>query len=86
MENRVTNFIGYAATVVGTCLMLPQIGQAWKTRRMVDVSFLMVLLYSLNCLLWLIYGVRLRSRPVIIANGIGLVISIVQILFKAQFG
>jgi len=85
VENRLTNLVGYAATLVGTCLMLPQVWQAWETRRMVDVSFAMVILYFANCLLWFIYGLRLKAKPVVIANGIGLIVSVVQIFFKTQF-
>lgn len=80
-----TNVIGYTATVVGTCLMLPQIIKSWKTRSVGDLSLGMVTLYFFNCLLWLTYGILIVAVPVIIANGIGLVISIVQVGLKLKY-
>lgn len=80
-----TDIVGYAATVVGTCLMLPQIIKSWRTRSVGDLSLGMVVLYFFNCLLWLIYGVLLGAMPVIIANAIGLVISIIQLGLKLRY-
>ena len=80
-----TNIIGYTATVIGTCLMLPQIIKSWKTRSVGDLSLGMVILYFFNCLLWLTYGVLIGAMPVIIANGVGLVISIVQVVLKVRY-
>ena len=84
--NHLTNLIGYVATAVGTCLMLPQIIKALETQRMADVAFGTVVLYFFNCLLWLIYGLRLGARPVIFANSIGLVVSVLQVFLKMKFG
>jgi MtN3 and saliva related transmembrane protein len=85
MTSIFTNIVGYAATVVGTCLMLPQIIKSWKTRSVRDLSFGMVVLYFFNCLLWLTYGILLGAPPVVIANGIGLLISIVQVGLKMKY-
>ena len=79
-----TTIIGYIATVVGTCLMLPQVIKLWKTRSAKDLSLGMVFLYFFNCLLWLIYGILIVAAPVIIANGIGLAISIVQVILELK--
>ena len=80
-----TDLIGYAATVVGTCFMLPQIAKSWKTRSVSDLSMGMVVLFFFNCILWLSYGILISAMPVIIANGIGLVISIVQSILKLKY-
>jgi len=86
VKNRTTSLVGYSATVVGTCLMIPQILQALRTGRMADVSLAMVILYFINCLLWLLYGLRLRAKPITIANSIGIVIAIVQVILKLRLG
>lgn len=45
------DIVGYAATVIGTSLMLPQLVRSWKTKRMNDVSSGTLALYFLNCAL-----------------------------------
>lgn len=85
MELTLTDTVGYIASVVGTMLMLPQVWKAWKTKRVEDLSFGMVILYFFNCLLWLLYGLLLEARPLILANGIALIISIVQIILKLKY-
>lgn len=89
MDNSTRIFLadsaGYCGAVVGTFLMLPQILKTWKTKQMEDVSHATVILYVFNCLFWLIYGLGYSAAPVIIANGIALVISIVQVRFKVKF-
>jgi len=81
----IADVIGYIAAVVGTLLMLPQVIKIWKTKKVRDLAFGMVLLYFLNCLLWLLYGVMISASPVIIANFIALIISIIQLAFKVKY-
>lgn len=81
-----TNVIGYIAVVVGTSLMLPQVVKLWRTKRAADLSLGMTVLYFFNCSLWLIYGLLISATPMIVANGIGLVISVVQVTLKLKYG
>ena len=81
-----TNLIGYVATVIGTFLMLPQVIQSLRTKKAGDVSMGMVVLYVLNCLSWLVYGILLGATPLLIANGMGLVISLIQLALKLKYG
>jgi MtN3 and saliva related transmembrane protein len=86
VQNLITNIIGYTATVIGTSIMVPQIIKALKTKRMDDVSSGMVWLYFFNCLLWLTYGLLIGATPVAVANGIGLIVGLVQVWLKLRFG
>ena len=80
-----TNIVGYAATVVGTCFMLPQLVKSWKTKSVADLSMGMVVLFFFNCLLWLLYGILIGAAPVITANSIGLATSILQLFLKLKY-
>ena len=82
----ITDLIGYAAVVVGTSLMLPQVVKSFRTKKMGDVSLGTVALYFFNCLLWLIYSWLIRAWPPVVANAIGLAISVVQIRLKMLYG
>lgn len=84
-ESIFVNIIGYSAAVVGTSLMLPQVAKSWKTKSVGDLSFGMTVLYFFNCLLWLSYGVLIAAMPVIVANSIALVISIVQLGLQLRY-
>jgi len=81
----VTNIIGYTGAVVGTFLMVPQIVKSWKTKKVSDLSWGMVVLYFVNCMLWLTYGLLIASMPVAVANGVALIVSIVQIVLKTKY-
>jgi MtN3 and saliva related transmembrane protein len=85
MYSPLATLIGYIAAVVGTCIMIPQIVKFIRTKRADDVSMGMAVLYFFNCALWLIYGCLIVAPPVILANGIGLLISIVQIFLKRRY-
>jgi MtN3 and saliva related transmembrane protein len=77
--------IGFAATIVGTTIMLPQIYKSIKTKSVSDISWGMLVLYFLNCLLWMIYGFLILAIPLILTNGIALCISILQITLKIRY-
>ena len=82
----ITDLVGYVAVVVGTSLMVPQVVKSFRTKKMDDVSFGTVALYFFNCLLWLIYSWMIRAWPPVIANAMGLAISVVQIRLKMLYG
>lgn len=85
MNNVLINIIGYSAAVVGTSLMLPQVYKSYKTKSVSDLSWLMLVLYFLNCVLWLTYGILINALHVILTNAIALIISVVQILLKKRY-
>ena len=85
MFSIITNIIGYSAAVVGTMLMLPQVYKSWKTKKVEDIALGMVILYFLNCVLWLAYGLLIFAYPVIVANSIALVISVIQLFLKIKY-
>ncbi len=81
----VTSLIGYAAVAAGATFMLPQVVKSWKTKKVADLSVVSVVLYLANSILWFTYGVLIAARPVIIANALALVISIVQAFLKFRY-
>lgn len=81
----IAEIIGYIGVVVGTSLMLPQVIRILKTRKVLDLSLGMTLLYFFNCLLWLVYGVLISATPIIVGNAIALIISITLIALKLKY-
>jgi MtN3 and saliva related transmembrane protein len=80
-----TLLIGYAAVGVGATFMLPQVLKSWKTKRVDDLSLVSVILYFANSVLWLAYGFLIAAWPVIVANALALIISIVQGFLKLKY-
>ena len=85
MEGIITNVVGYSAAVVGTVLMLPQVVKSVKTKQVKNLSYLMVVLYFLNCLLWATYGILIWAIPIILCNFIALLISIFLLALKVRY-
>ena len=77
--------VGSAATIVGTVLMLPQVYHSFKTKKVDDISWAMIIAYCLNCALWLTYGMLIAAVPIIITNAIAFCISIVQLILKRKY-
>lgn len=85
MTNILINIIGYSAAVIGTSLMLPQVFKSYRTKSVTDLSWGMLVLYFLNCALWLVYGILISASHLILTNAIALVISIFQVLLKLRY-
>ncbi|MBR9693409.1 glutathione synthetase [Candidatus Woesearchaeota archaeon] len=85
MEHLFAEIIGYAATVVGISLMLPQLTKILKTKKVRDLSWGMLSLYVANCVLWFAYGVMIVSWPVTIANFVCTLIGILQLFLKWKY-
>jgi len=79
------DMVGYAATVVGTSMMLPQLARSWQTKHMRDVAFGTIVLFLFNCALWLAYGLMIVATPMVVANAIGFVIGLVLLALKLRF-
>ena len=81
----ITEIVGYIAAVFGTALMLPQVYKSYKTKRVNDISIVMLIVYIINCSLWEIYGILIHSKPVIVCNVLALIIGILQTYLKFKF-
>jgi MtN3 and saliva related transmembrane protein len=79
------NLLGFVAGTLTTLSFLPQVHKAWTTRSCNDLSLGMLLAFGAGVLLWLIYGLRLRAAPIIVANAVTLVLILVLIALKARF-
>ena len=65
-----TEFIGYIAALLTTLSFLPQVIKTLKTRDTSGISLLMYSMFVLGVALWLIYGMLIGNRVIVIANSI----------------
>ncbi len=85
MHNLITEIIGYTAAAIGTVLMLPQVIKSARSHRVDDISNVMVVIYVVNCILWLAYGLLLKAGPLIVCNAVALVIGFFQWYLKIKY-
>lgn len=81
-----TDWLGFLAGVFTTAAFVPQALQVWRTRSTKDVSLGMYVVFVIGVVLWLLYGLRLGSLPVIAANAVTLLLAAFVLLMKLRHG
>ncbi len=81
----IADVFGYAGMVTGVSFMLPQVYMTYKTKSVEDISWGMLVVFFLNCIFWLIYGHLSGAFPVVITNGIALLVTTLQISLKILY-
>jgi len=77
--------LGLAAGTLTTIAFVPQVLKIWISKSAEDVSTLMFAVFSLGVLLWLAYGLALGAMPIVIANVVTLVLSILVMALKHRY-
>ena len=62
------DFFGFSAALLTTIAFLPQLYKTWKTKSAGDVSLVMLILFITGLLCWIIYGIKIDSIPILVAN------------------
>lgn len=78
--------LGFAAGTLTTVAFIPQLTKAWRSKSTGDLSWGMLVTFSTGVLLWLIYGIRIDSLPVILANSVTLVLQAGIVFLKIKHG
>ena len=86
MSRETSELIGYVAAVLTTIAFFPQAWHTFRSRRAQGVSREMYALLCLGITLWLVYGIALGAWPVIIANGVTLVMALFILGMKVRYG
>jgi MtN3 and saliva related transmembrane protein len=60
--------LGLVAGAFTTAAFVPQVLRTWRLKSARDLSLAMISLNSTGIFLWLIYGLYVRSLPIIVAN------------------
>lgn len=76
------DLLGYTAALLTTTAFVPQVVQTLRTRDTRAISLGMYLLFSAGVALWALYGVLLDAWPIILANGVTLLLALVVLGYK----
>lgn len=78
--------VGILAGTLCTISFIPQIIKIIKTRQAKDLSLITFSIFALGVFFWLIYGIMIKEVPVILANGITLVLVAIVVAAKLKYG
>lgn len=77
--------LGFAAAICTTGAFIPQVLMVWRARGAPGISIGMYLLFIVGVCLWLAYGAAIGSWPVMLANGVTLLLAGAVLAMKLYF-
>jgi MtN3 and saliva related transmembrane protein len=77
--------IGLIAGLLTTTAFVPQVWKIYRTKSGRDISARMISLFTTGLVLWLIYGILLRSVPLILSNAVTLLLSLAIVVLKIRY-
>lgn len=77
-------WLGYVSAFLTTAAFLPQVLRVMRTRSTTDISLMTFVTLVAGMLGWLAYGVLTSDLPIILANGITLVLAGTILAFKIR--
>jgi MtN3 and saliva related transmembrane protein len=78
----VTPLLGLVAGALTAFAFLPQVLKTWRSHSCADLSLTMLGAQSAGVGLWIVYGVFIKSFPVIVSNAVTLTMCLVLLFFK----
>ena len=85
MMNVNVEIFGYSAAILTTIAFIPQLFKTLKTKKANDVSLITLLMFLSGVFLWIIYGYKISSTPILIANLTTFLLNFLILIFKIYF-
>ena len=88
MNNRFTDRLGFVTGALTTLSFMPQVYQVWASKPIpaTAISLPMYIIFVVGISGWLVYGVRIKSTPVVVWNAITLVLAASVLAYKLMYG
>ena len=83
MEN--VEWLGHLGAFLTSVTFIPQVYKAWRSKSVGDPSLSMILIVVTSTIVWLTYAFALMLRPVIVANLVVCILSLLLLYFKLTF-
>jgi MtN3 and saliva related transmembrane protein len=77
--------VGILATIFAISSTIPQIIKGIKTRKMDDVSALLIVALIVGLSLWVVYGVAKSDIVIIGGNSVGVLLNAMLLLLKIKY-
>ena len=85
MSSNLAETMGMIGAFLSSITFIPQVYKTWQSKSAGDLSMGMMLIVFFSTIIWLVYGFGLNLLPVIICNGIIMLLSALLIYFKLSF-
>ncbi len=79
------DLVGYLAALLTTIAFLPQLYKTWLTKSADDVSSIMLILFITGLSCWIIYGIKINSFPILVANIITFIFNFSILILKITY-
>jgi len=78
-------FFGYFAAILTTAAFLPQLIKTLKTKKADDVSLITLIMFISGVISWIIYGYKISSLPILLANIITFILNLLILGSKIYY-
>ena len=85
MSYQTTEIFGYLAAATLLSTLIPQLVKTIKKKKVDDISYVFVFLQVLTSIFFLIYGLLLKENPLIIANSLLLIQTLLMLFLKITY-
>ncbi len=80
-----TTILGFLAGILVVIAYLPQVVKTWKTKSTKDISLGMFSILCVGVFLWLVYGILIKSLPIIFTNVSIFILASIILIFKIKY-
>ena len=85
MNSLKIEFFGYFAAILTTAAFLPQLIKTLNTKKADDVSLVTLIMFISGVGSWIIYGYKISSFPILIANIITFILNLFILISKIYY-
>jgi len=88
MRDKTTEGIGLISATLTTLSFVPGVIAIWRLRPApaIAISIVMYIFFTVGIFGWLVYGLRIKSKPVIFANTITALLALSILIYKVIYG
>ena len=79
------DLFGFSAAFLTTIAFLPQLYKTWQTKSAEDVSLIMLILFLIGLICWIVYGLKIHSTPIIVANVVTFIFNFSILILKITY-
>ena len=79
------DFFGFSAALLTTIAFLPQLYKTWHTKSAEDVSLIMLVLFITGLICWIVYGLKIHSTPILLANVVTFIFNFSILFLKITY-
>ena len=85
MDSLNIEIFGYLAAILTTAAFLPQLIKTLRTKKAEDVSSVTLIMFICGVVSWIIYGYKISSSPILIANIITFILNFFILISKIYY-